>query len=123
MTQLAFLHIRAYDDNGAIAPTGGLTTAIQAVDGNLVYAVARCSDADVFCKKTGRDIAAGRLAAYLAGKPVQMVYKIPDTGSGRKHQVSEDLANRGMTAALTADETQFAPDQEIWPKAMRVTAP
>ena len=98
MTQLAFLHIRAYDDTNEIAPTGGLTPAIQAVDGNLVYAVARCSKADVFCKKTGRDIATGRLAAYLAGKPVQMVYKIPDAGTGRKLQVSEDLAIRGLSA-------------------------
>ena len=101
MTQLAFLHIRAHDDHHHIAPTGGLTTAIQAVNGNLVYAVARCSNADVFCKKTGRDIATGRLAAYLAGKPVQMVYQIPDAGTGRKQQVSEDLVNRGITARRT----------------------
>jgi hypothetical protein len=127
MTQLAFLHIRVYDLNGGIAPTGGLTTAIQAVDGNLVYAVARCSDADVFCKKTGRDIATGRLAAYLAGKQVQMVYTIPDAGTGRKHQVSEDLANRGMTAYdnswQATDETQIALDQDTWLKAMKVSAP
>lgn len=46
---------------------GGATVAVQDMgDGKAVVAIARCSFNDVFCKKTGRELAAQRINDFLS---------------------------------------------------------
>ena len=50
--------------------SGGATVAImpRASLGTALISVARCGPMDNFNKKIGRDVATGRLSAYLAGR-------------------------------------------------------
>lgn len=50
--------------------SGGATVAIlpQVERGTALISIARCGPMDNFNKKIGRDIATGRLSAYLAGR-------------------------------------------------------
>ena len=60
--QLHFMHYRSEDARGAtlaILPSG---------DGKATVAISICGRNDVFCRKTGRQIATGRLQAFLAGR-------------------------------------------------------
>lgn len=81
--QVSFSHNRTFElpsvgkfwgkrhDHPALKPLakGGFTICTVKYDGHPVYsAVARCSNKDNYCKKTGRDIAFGRAVAELTGK-------------------------------------------------------
>jgi len=67
LARMKFLHARWADVNEPdpkkrLRPKGGYTIAVyDNMDGTLVYAISRCSDNDLFCKKTGRDVAMSRL--------------------------------------------------------------
>lgn len=60
-----YLHIRLHDKyDGRIDPRGGYTVAFERSRDNsniLRFAIAKCSKRDVFNKKMGRTVAAGRL--------------------------------------------------------------
>jgi hypothetical protein len=56
-----FLHIRN-TEAGQVTGKGGLTVAYSQAEGNLYYAVARCSSRENFCRKIGRAVSRGRLA-------------------------------------------------------------
>jgi len=60
-----------------VSNKGGVTVAYELVDGTLRYAVARCSERDNFCRKTGRTLAAGRLKSDRLSTTVQ-----PNDGIG-----------------------------------------
>ena len=65
---LYFMHYRR-PGNGDYSTHGGATVAIQPIsEEKAIVSIARCSDLDVFNKKIGRTVAAGRLTAYTAGK-------------------------------------------------------
>ena len=66
MNQVQFMHFRP-DNNES---RGGATVAILPADNNkALIAVAYCGPNDVFNKKVGRDISAGRIRAFLEGRP------------------------------------------------------
>lgn len=57
-----FMHFR-HTNNGQVNSRGGATVAYQVDKNNNVtkFAIARCSDKDNYCRKTGRNLANGRL--------------------------------------------------------------
>lgn len=65
MDNIEFMHYRS-----ANGTRGGATVAIypQAATMTALISVARCGPADIFNKKIGRDVAKGRIAAYLKGR-------------------------------------------------------
>ena len=73
-----FLHIRPYApaplyfDAFIKANKGGVTVAYELSEGTLRYAIARCSNNDNFCRKTGRTLAAGRLKSDRLSTTVQV---------------------------------------------------
>lgn len=79
MSQVEYMHYRPVTRN---AP-GGATVAILPTERNSVLVtVARCGPEDIFNKKVGRDVAAGRIRAYMEGRPTMDKYvfevKVPD---------------------------------------------
>ena len=62
-TKIHFFHIRKYNAWGEPKNNAGTTIAakIDAGLNGILYTKARCSKRDNFCKKIGREIAAGRL--------------------------------------------------------------
>ena len=62
-----FVHIRKIDEFGTLLPTGGLTVAYSLVpwvgdnEYDIVFNVAMCSVKDLYCHKTGREVAVERL--------------------------------------------------------------
>ena len=60
-----FLHVRELDRKGELSPTGGLTVAYSIVDSlsaaGICLNLAKCRSDDLFCFKTGREIAARKL--------------------------------------------------------------
>ena len=65
LSDVNFLHVRNYTDDGEILANGGLTIAFtEALDGakdTLWAGLSKCSDRDSFSKRIGRLIAQGRL--------------------------------------------------------------
>jgi len=65
--EIKFIHGRWYDTrvgegNSGLVPTGGYTIAYRDNgNGTYTFGGTRCSEDDVFCKQTGRDVAAVRL--------------------------------------------------------------
>ena len=97
----SFMHFRKYTGS-SMHSKGGMTIAIQEC-GNLIYfAVSECSKHDVFCKKTGRAIAEGRLNAMRAGKDVKLAYRIIPANSGQsiKTQVCTALVELGVLEGM-----------------------
>lgn len=69
MNDIGFMHYRVIDIDGNAMSTGGVTLAFTTVHEEVprvVIGMARCSHRDVFCRKTGRAIAEGRLKAQLS---------------------------------------------------------
>jgi len=54
-------HARLADKDGNLVQRGGHTVAWREIGDNLVYAVAVCSDQDLFNKQTGRELCDNRL--------------------------------------------------------------
>ena len=60
-----FMHIRKHSADGKLKSTEGATIATKKdIEGNYLYYVARCSKRDVFNKRIGRMVAAGKLQHY-----------------------------------------------------------
>lgn len=55
-----YLHIRTKEYND-ISPFGGLTVAYTCTLTEIIFQIARCNTEDLFCYRTGRLIAEGRL--------------------------------------------------------------
>ena len=73
MTDTMYMHYRAINTNPveSIDPRGGATIAIRHVDDTKALAsIAFCNPGEVFNKKIGRYVAAGRLSAKMSGKDV-----------------------------------------------------
>ena len=72
MNKIQYMHYRKYNDDiwNTISSLGGATVAILPIEENntAIIAIARCSSTEVFNKKIGRDISAGRIRAYLNGR-------------------------------------------------------
>jgi hypothetical protein len=65
MNQIEYMHYRPMVKNA----NGGATVAILPTENNTaIVSVARCGPLDLFNKKIGRAVAAGRIQAYLAGR-------------------------------------------------------
>ena len=65
MNKIQYMHFRQKDR----ATYGGATLAIMPLDKNkVVVAIAHCNPKELFNKKMGRTIAAGRLQAFLDGR-------------------------------------------------------
>lgn len=62
MNEVQYLHLRNRTLTGKAA-RGGITFAylVDTTDRTIKFAFAECSDKDIFCKKTGRDLATQRL--------------------------------------------------------------
>ena len=96
-TEVQFMHYRADNFNR------GATVAILPLSKEkAIVSISRCGPNDVFCKKTGRQIASGRLRAFLAGRnkleskvfEVEIDYdNIKDSVNA---QIGEELANEGL---------------------------
>ena len=60
-----FLHVRVVDENNCLSPTGGVTVAytISDVEGlqQIFLNYVKCHPNELFCYKTGREIAEARL--------------------------------------------------------------
>lgn len=92
MNNVEFMHYRSA--NGS---KGGATVAIypQAATMTALISIARCGPADIFNKKIGRDVARGRIAAYLGGRE-----------SSTKH-VEQILVPEGMDLKASVDIAVF----------------
>ncbi len=66
MSQIEYMHFRPKQRN----LNGGATIAIMPVEGTIhaLVALSRCGPQDIFNKKIGRSISAGRIRAYLEGR-------------------------------------------------------
>lgn len=67
MNFVKYHHIRNWDyNNETVSNLGGLTVAyrIDNDSGVISYALAKCAENENFCRKTGREIALGRLKNY-----------------------------------------------------------
>lgn len=64
---MKFVHIRRVSESGHLLPTGGMTVAYSLIEyadgseGDMVFNVSLCSEADLFCYETGRKVAAERM--------------------------------------------------------------
>ena len=69
-SEVQFMHYRSAD-----VTRGGATVAIfpQPDTKTALIGIARCGPKDVFNKKVGRSIAAGRIKAFLSGSPSDYV--------------------------------------------------
>jgi hypothetical protein len=69
MSKTYFMHYRGIDsDTGEKVAKGGATVAIRVVDNKLAIAYTLCSTKDVFSKARGRQVAEGRLDAFLTDR-------------------------------------------------------
>lgn len=90
-TEMKFIHLRYFDYVGGwrleISNLGGMTIAYVEVDGRIVYAVAKCSRKDNFCRKTGRAIAGLRLMdrSLLARKTAASIEEVLDAHENNDH--------------------------------------
>lgn len=98
MNNIQFMHYRAFNENmgwgdsDEISSRGGATVAILPADNNKVLvSIARCNPGDVFNKKVGRTIAAGRLQAYLNGRE-KLADKIVEVVITNPLQLKETVA-------------------------------
>jgi len=57
-----YRHVRRYTESSRLVATGGTTYAIEQDGENFKVGIAECSKRDSYCKKTGRELAASRLA-------------------------------------------------------------
>jgi hypothetical protein len=75
--EIYFMHGRCMDKNGNMSSYGGETIAFTLNDfGDVEHtATARCLDTDLFRKKLGRIISAGRLLKKL-GLPTKFAYNM-----------------------------------------------
>lgn len=80
---IRFLHIRrmAGSAHGPLGK-GGMTVAYEVDDDTIRFAVAKCSQRDNYCRKTGRAIATGRLNAnkdhtivHMIGTPIEAILR------------------------------------------------
>ena len=60
-SEVRYLHIRNHNKEGQLLPRGGITVAVKKEGNEFKSYIAHCSDKDVFCKRIGRSVAAGRL--------------------------------------------------------------
>jgi hypothetical protein len=74
---IRYLHVRKEN-----LQKGGTTVAYEVDDDTIRFAVAKCSDRDNYCRKTGRSIATGRLnankdrtIAYMRGAPIEAILR------------------------------------------------
>jgi len=82
LNQMKFVHARWIQSSAdtkigktAIHPHGGYTFAVRDnLDGTLTFACSRCSDEEVFCKMTGRDIAMDRLSSPKYAKTIKSTF-------------------------------------------------
>lgn len=64
---MKFVHIRRVSESGHLLPTGGMTIAYSLIkydnndDVDVVFNVSLCSESDLFCYETGRNVAAERM--------------------------------------------------------------
>lgn len=75
------IHINYSSGDKSIYNLGGTTIAYRELTTNtIIFAVARCSWEDNYCKKTGRNISAGRLKSekhsYVANLSISEFHKI-----------------------------------------------
>jgi hypothetical protein len=65
MTKTKITHVRKRNEKGEYANLGGVTAAALIDENGVIQKLgfARCSDNDNFCRKTGREIAIGRMNA------------------------------------------------------------
>jgi hypothetical protein len=72
-----FIHLRRIVDADLadVDMHGGATVAFKQNGREVIYAVARCTDRDNYCRRTGRIIAAGRL---LKGQKITAVVLEPE---------------------------------------------
>ena len=92
---IQYMHYRGQDVRG------GATVAIMPIANNRVYlSVARCGPQDVFNKKVGRDIATGRLRAYIAGRTSVQIREIPvdplNVKASVDNVIGEEMAADGL---------------------------
>lgn len=63
MNDHRFLHMRIWQDNFNVplSTKGGKTLCYREDDqGNIIYAIAKCSMKDNFCRRIGREVSLGR---------------------------------------------------------------
>jgi hypothetical protein len=75
-----FMHYRSVNNDDSINPRGGATIAIHPLNPErAVISIALCTTSDVYNKKLGRNIATGRINAFLSGREVSenLVFEIP----------------------------------------------
>ncbi len=82
---------------------GGATVAILPNDHQKIatISIARCNPSDVFCKKTGRAIAGGRIVAAMAGRSslTDKIYVMP---------IADPMQLKTSVAALLKDQMDAA---------------
>ena len=78
---------------------GGATVAILTNDAEktATISIARCNPTDVFCKKTGREIAAGRIRAALSGRSTTI-------GKVQTISIADPAHVKSSVAAVLAEE-------------------
>ena len=94
---IQYMHFRSINRSNQVDCHGGATVAIMPDDtANIAtVAIARVAPGDLFCKKTGRAIATGRLLAAKAGRTAlaNKIRVIKLTGPySLKQQVAAELA-------------------------------
>ena len=98
---IQFMHYRSALAGGT---RGGATVAIlpNYKDNTAMISIARCNIADVFCKKTGRTIAAGRIYAALNGRAslANKVYVMPIADPMQLKTSVANLVKDQMAAAF-----------------------
>lgn len=97
MPRIHFIHIRERDEKNQIKSKGGMTVAYEWIDNDgqptdekasgVAYAVSQCNPKDVFCRKRGAQIAAGRLARPDRG----ITYNIAVEGTKVIEAIMRDL--------------------------------
>ena len=100
MTKLQYMHYRPATTDSR----GGATVAILPIyDNKVLISISRCGPSDMFNRKIGRSIAAGRLRAFMDGreKVVSMVREVSyDDPFEIKQAVGEELykemASKGL---------------------------
>jgi len=101
MKSVQFIHYRQYSsERDDVCSRGGATVAIRDDDNNknqVLVSIARCNPHDVFNKKIGRNIAAGRIDAYLGGRS-SLETQV------RSVWVADDLDSKRVVADFLYDE-------------------
>lgn len=102
MSQVQFMHYRPVSGDSR----GGATVAILPLEHEpkALITLARCGPNDVFNKKLGRDIAAGRLAAFLKGR-------VSATSKIREVDITDPLKLKKAVSDYLHDEMEL---QNLW---------